>query len=309
MRVQRSSWGARHEAGGSNASSSSRLSAAFPKPKFRSTRASSNGRLTTLRDGAAARLSFMEGYLRDSFRAATPPATRSSSGGGRADAGALDAPAAGSWVSQRVELSASLKHRLNRLVIHPNSPWKSGWDLFILFCVLYSSVVTPFLVAFDTTFFAEVDTTLNLIFLVDIFVQGCTGYFILGGSRFPVLQIDRAFKNYARSWFAPDVLAAIPFDSIVPKLRAVALVKTIRLVKVRRILKKYNEMSIGPFLKVFSILFFWVLCAHWMACRSLLQSAAHCECTREVGRDHVHAVEDGIRGGCRALPRSVCAGV
>ena len=39
-----------------------------------------------------------------------------------------------------------------------------------------------------------------------------------------------------------------------------------RLVKVKRILKKYNQMSIGPLLRVFTILFFWMLCAHWLAC-------------------------------------------
>ena len=94
----------------------------------------------------------------------------------------------------------------------------------------------------------------------------------------------------------PDVLAAIPFDSIVPKLRAVALVKTIRLVKVRRILKKYNEMSIGPFLKVFSILFFWVLCAHWMACGFFVIGWATCGYHIGDGHTNVSEVDCSIRG-------------
>jgi CRP-like cAMP-binding protein len=45
-----------------------------------------------------------------------------------------------------------------------------------------------------------------------------------------------------------------------------SLLKGLRLIKVRRILKKYQQMKVGPFLRVFTILFFWILCAHWMAC-------------------------------------------
>jgi uncharacterized membrane protein HdeD (DUF308 family) len=49
-------------------------------------------------------------------------------------------------------------------------------------------------------------------------------------------------------------------------LRLPGVIKTIRLLKLRRIMRKWNSLAIGPLLKVFTILFFWVLAAHWVAC-------------------------------------------
>ena len=44
------------------------------------------------------------------------------------------------------------------------------------------------------------------------------------------------------------------------------LIKTVRLLKLRRIMRKWNSLSYGPLLKVFTILGMWLLCAHWVAC-------------------------------------------
>ena len=44
------------------------------------------------------------------------------------------------------------------------------------------------------------------------------------------------------------------------------LIKTVRLLKLRRIMRKWNALSYGPLLKVLTILFMWVLAAHWVAC-------------------------------------------
>ena len=53
---------------------------------------------------------------------------------------------------------------------------------------------------------------------------------------------------------------------MVPELRAFALLKTVRLMKIQRWMKKYSNRSFGPLLRVVIILTFWLLCAHWVAC-------------------------------------------
>jgi hypothetical protein len=108
--------------------------------------------------------------------------------------------------------------RLNKMVINPSSRSKSLFDLFILICVLYTVVTAPFKVAYQTDFLQWIDAALNVLFVLDIFVQAITGYYRLGGTRFPVLELPNVVKNYARTWFLVDLLAAIPFEMIAPSL-------------------------------------------------------------------------------------------
>jgi len=74
------------------------------------------------------------------------------------------------------------------------------------------------------------------------------------------------FERYAETWMLLDIIAGIPFDRAVPSLNWMQLLKTIRLVKVKRILRKWNNLSIAPLIKVFTIIAFWLLCAHWVSC-------------------------------------------
>ena len=155
---------------------------------------------------------------------------------------------------------------LNRLVIHPKQKWKSIFDIFIVICVVYSSIAAPIKVTYSVDFLKGIDIFLDFVFVIDIIVQCFSGYYDLGGTRFPVLRLDRVIENYAESWMPIDILAGIPFDRFVPSLNWMQLFKTIRLIKVRRILRKWNNLSIAPLIKVLTILSFWLLCAHWLSC-------------------------------------------
>ncbi len=165
---------------------------------------------------------------------------------------------------------------LNRCVIHPNSSFKTLWDLMVLVFVLYTAITAPLKVAYQVDFLTVLEAALDGLFCLDLVVQAFSGYFNLGGSRFPVLEFRLVIRHYARTWLLLDLMAAIPFDVMVPELRALSLVKTVRLVKVRRILRKFNQMSIAPLLRVFTILTLWVLCMHWLACGFFIMGWATC---------------------------------
>jgi len=155
---------------------------------------------------------------------------------------------------------------LNRLVIHPKRRWKGAFDIFIVICVIYSSVVAPVKVTYNVEFLTGLDAFLDVVFVLDILVQCFSGYYDLGGTRFPVLRFDRVLERYAETWMPIDVIAGIPFDRFIPSLNWMQLLKTVRLIKVRRILRKWNNLSIAPLIKVFTIIAFWLLCAHWLSC-------------------------------------------
>ena len=63
-------------------------------------------------------------------------------------------------------------------------------------------------------------------------------------------------RQYVRTWFAIDLCAAIPFDRFAGSsdgnvaIRIPGLIKTVRLLKLKRIMKKWNNLSYGPLLKV-----------------------------------------------------------
>merc|ERR1711871_1876621 len=155
---------------------------------------------------------------------------------------------------------------LDRLVIHAKSTWKSLFDIFIVICVIYSSVVAPVKVVYNIDFWLGLDIFLDIVFVLDIGVQCFSGYYDLGGTRFPVLQFDKVVRQYMATWMPIDVIAGVPFDRFIPSLNFMQLIKTIRLIKVKRILKKWDSLSFAPLIKVITIVAFWLLVAHWLAC-------------------------------------------
>ena len=154
----------------------------------------------------------------------------------------------------------------DKVVIHPASPTKAYYDIFIIVCVLYTSVAAPVKVCYKTDFWEGMDVGLDIIFILDIFVQFISGYFDMGGAAFPVLQLRKVIIRYLRTWFLIDLVAGVPLDRFIASLSWVGLVKVVRLLKIRRILSKYENLAWGPLIKVLTILSFWLLSAHWISC-------------------------------------------
>ena len=99
---------------------------------------------------------------------------------------------------------------LSKLVIHPHSPYKSVFDIFIVICVVYSSVVAPIKVTYKTDFWVDFDIFLDVVFALDIVVQCFSGFFDLGGSRFPVLQVTPPPEPAPFHALPPTSAAALP---------------------------------------------------------------------------------------------------
>ena len=161
----------------------------------------------------------------------------------------------------------------DRFVINPESRYLSYYEVLTMCCVLYTAIVEPLKVAYLVDILQGTDTFLDVFFVMDIFVQCFCGFPEKGGgSRFPVMDFRTVFATYCRTWFAIDLIAAVPFDRFVASdqtsvvVRLPGLIKTVRLLKLKRIMRKWSSLSIGPLLKVGTVLFMWMLSAHWFAC-------------------------------------------
>ena len=88
--------------------------------------------------------------------------------------------------------------------------------------------------------------------------------------------------------FLIDFVAAVPFDRFAstsqsdrsPVVRLPGLIKIVRLLKLKRTIRKWNGLSYGPLLKVITIVFGWLLVAHWFACALLLDCPTSRHCTQ-----------------------------
>ena len=152
---------------------------------------------------------------------------------------------------------------LNRLVVAPGNPLVGVFDLIVAICVVFSSVVAPMKVAYRATFLPELEVLIDAIFWLDIALQFCSGFEERG---YPVLSFRRIARRYASTWLVVDVLAVFPWELISRQFAFVPLVKTVRLVRLKRLLAHTKLISGDNVLRVLMILSFWLLVTHWCAC-------------------------------------------
>lgn len=151
-----------------------------------------------------------------------------------------------------------------RLVIHPHSRPKLAFDIVVMVAVLYTATILPVKIAFNLDFAVWLDVLIDLLFILDVFLQFFHGYMDMG---YPVLDPRRITRRYVRGWFAVDVVTAIPLDALFHKqLRSFALVKTLRLVRARKLLQSSARARSSALLRVCLTLASWLLIAHWAAC-------------------------------------------
>ena len=102
------------------------------------------------------------------------------------------------------------------LMFHPNKGFKIYWNMVVGFCLIYTCIVTPFVLAFVTSkdfdqwFF--IDSVLTGIFFVDVLITLNTAY----SDQESKIVVDRCkiFTNYLKGWMLVDIVACLPYDLI-----------------------------------------------------------------------------------------------
>ena len=88
---------------------------------------------------------------------------------------------------------------------------------------------------------------------------------------FPVLNLKIVARRYATSWFVVDAIASLPLDWFMgeeapPWVQGLQLLKTLRLLRVRRLLSTWSQLTATGPMQVMVILMTWLLVAHWFGC-------------------------------------------
>ena len=214
----------------------------------------------------------------------------------------------------RWHISMSQSWKDWKFVIHPFSAFRSSWDAFTMVLIAYTVVTLPYLVAFQ---FSEwdvgeamsggggddedlginwngwtaMDLFVDIVFLFDVVLNFFTGFV---DERDEVVVLDRKqiARRYAKTWFALDLVSAVPLDLMVvgsrsgvwrlPRtlklLRFTRLVRLLRFSRIFRYLSRLGQrrsLQISPFgMRVVKLALTAMLFTHWNACVQFLVSAA-----------------------------------
>lgn len=160
-------------------------------------------------------------------------------------------------------------------MIHLESSIKKYWDLAILVITIFAAIIIPFSIVFNNTGapIAIITTILTtLVFIMDIVLSFNTSFHYQGKV---ISDKRRVSVRYLKSWFALDLIAALPIgliltiasapeDSAVHVLRVLALIK---LFHVSKTLQRIGGTNINPaILRLFLLVFWILLAAHVISC-------------------------------------------
>ncbi|XP_003742439.1 potassium/sodium hyperpolarization-activated cyclic nucleotide-gated channel 1 [Galendromus occidentalis] len=177
-------------------------------------------------------------------------------------------------------------------MIHPDSPLRINWDIFMLVLLLINMIVIPLDVAFfasrQDTFWVVFNIFTDLAFVLDIVLNFRTGFFTSSETRDLNLDPKAVAKRYLRKWFFFDLISAIPCDLIIgiflndqgqnlqPTLKLVHMLKLINLVKLLRfsrligywhgLQENYFLHSSGVYVRIFNLGMLMLCVCHWNAC-------------------------------------------
>ncbi|OWF53455.1 Potassium voltage-gated channel subfamily H member 7 [Mizuhopecten yessoensis] len=181
-----------------------------------------------------------------------------------------------------------------KFIILHYSPFKAVWDWIILFLVLYTAVLTPYVVCFllnqDETRMklnrdaasrlqnAEtskadplvlIDLIVDLMFIADILINFRTTYLHDGEV---VVDPQKIAVNYVKGWFVIDTIAAIPFDLLLfgsgnsDTMTITGVLKLARLLRLLRVLRRIEQFAEYGAAVLMLLMVTFTLIAHWLAC-------------------------------------------
>ena len=104
------------------------------------------------------------------------------------------------------------KNQKDCLQFDPDSRFKSFWDIFGLFCILYQVVVVPYRLCFNADadgVVAQIEQVIDISFMVDIFIQFNTGFYKKGNL---ITSRKLIVINYLQTWFFLDLAASFPYN-------------------------------------------------------------------------------------------------
>jgi hyperpolarization activated cyclic nucleotide-gated potassium channel 2 len=102
------------------------------------------------------------------------------------------------------------------LICEPSGTFIKVWSTILIVILAYSATIMPYRIAFfendDTSALYYVDTSIDFLFMLDVFVNMNTPLV----SKGVITSYSRVsiFKRYLKTWFFIDIISSLPFNLI-----------------------------------------------------------------------------------------------
>merc|ERR1711871_75447 len=180
-----------------------------------------------------------------------------------------------SLIQYNMDIVAKMKAQ--RTMIIPDCAWKETWDWFVIMWVFYNAFYIPVDLAYapdQTNMHILVDLVCDTCFAIDMILSFRTGFYVTkrGATQVLVMGPIKVRRYYLKTWFWIDFAATFPFElvcyllGIDVSLSVLGLLKMPRLLRLGRLLKKLQKSKNALFVALFTLIFFFVLAAHIVAC-------------------------------------------
>ena len=175
------------------------------------------------------------------------------------------------------------------MILHPKGRFRLVWDLISVLLIFYDLFYVPFTIGFATNangFLYVFDILKDIFFFMDLILNFITAFYDKNGNLIRVPKII-ARHYVSTKLFYFDLITALPIplvaDLIIHQddthanllrllrfLRFLRLIRVLKAVKLLRIYHKVEEFFYSSLFNgirsIFSLLFYIILCAHWIAC-------------------------------------------
>jgi len=165
------------------------------------------------------------------------------------------------------ELNSETPTSRNMCYIHPEKPFRLGWDFSSMLLILCLSVLIPLEVCFfwESSMPAVLEVVAYLVdvfFMIDIVLNFFTAFHEGHGiSGRLVTDFKGIAKRYARGWLWIDLVASMPWLQLMQILgaeqqkannstEAMGMLKVLRYAKVARMMKVLRVLKLGSLLQV-----------------------------------------------------------
>jgi len=140
------------------------------------------------------------------------------------------------------------------------------WQVFITIYATIIAVYIPVnvvLIPATHDFFELIEWLTTIIFIADIFIN----YYNPSSEVLLHREIKKARARYLKTWFIPDLIAAIPFALIMynPVLGLLRVFKITSVARLTHILRQ-KAVQFGDYLLLTFFVYWLLIIAHWLAC-------------------------------------------
>ncbi len=165
---------------------------------------------------------------------------------------------------------------MKKFIIHPESKLLVVWDIIILIASIYIAIEVPLVIVFDfeeSLLLSIANRVITAVYIIDIGISFNTAVYKKGK-----IITDRKYiaKQYLKSWFIIDFIAAFSFISAFKSLQQLKLSTILKLFRLGRLLKlirvtgtiqRTASSKINPAILRLLILVSWIfIVAHFISC-------------------------------------------